>query len=245
MPSASPSDDRFPLEYLPQYARNAPEVCSCNRCPRLVEWRNSFQSSIVLTSNRGKQFWARPVPGYGDPNAWLLVIGLAPGFNGANRTGIPFVGDFSGRVLFNALHSMGWCSEPDPRERETPPILTGVFISNAVKCVPPKNKPTGPEIANCRPFFEQDLRSLQQLEAVLALGRIAHDAYLRFAADFLGRNLKKSDYPFAHGAVHSLDDALPDLVDSYHTSQQNVFTGRMDQAKLAELLTYLAGARKG
>jgi uracil-DNA glycosylase family 4 len=243
MPKDDQYSDQFPLEQLPQYAENAETVCSCTQCPRLTDWRENYHSSIVLKDNRGKHFWARPVPGYGDPDAWLLVIGLAPGFNGANRTGIPFVGDFSGRVLFKALHEKNMCSVPDPREREDQPKLSGVYISNAVKCVPPKNKPTSEEIANCRPFFEQDLASLSNLEAVLALGRIAHDAYLRFVADRMGGRFRKNDYPFSHGAVHHFDEDLPSLVDSYHTSQQNVFTGRMDLEKLVDLLTFLEESR--
>jgi len=234
---------RAGARFLPQHASDAAALCRCRRCPRLVEWRQSTGHRVILARNRGKPFWARPVPGYGDPEAWLLVIGLAPGFNGANRTGIPFVGDFSGRVLFGALHRMGWCQPGDPREPEEAPTLRGVFITNVVKCVPPQNKPAPDEVANCRPHFRADLARLVRLECVLALGRIAHDAYVDYAAERAG-GLRRAAFAFAHGAIHDFGAAAPGLIDSYHTSQQNVFTGRMDEARLIALLEW-ASARRG
>lgn len=224
---------------LPQHAAGGRTLCRCRRCPRLVSWRQAIDQRGVLARNRGKPFWARPVPGYGDPEAWLLVIGLAPGFNGANRTGIPFVGDFSGRVLFGALHRMGWCDPADPREPDQAPVLRGVFITNVLKCVPPQNKPLAAEIANCRPHFQRDLARLPRLRWVLALGRVAHDAYLDYASERAGP-LRRADFRFAYGAVHDFGRLVPRLIDSYHTSQQNVFTGRMDEAKLVALLEWAA-----
>lgn len=184
---------------------------NCPRCPRLAEYREAARL-------RAPDWHNAPVPTLGDPEtARALVVGLAPGLQGANRTGRPFTGDYAGDILYSALIAHGFATGPYEARPDDALRLVDVAITNAVRCVPPENKPTGGEIANCRPFLATTLASMPRLEAVLALGRIAHDAVLRA----LGRRL--AAHPFAHGAEHSVGAFT--LADSYHTSRYNMNTG--------------------
>jgi len=185
----------------------------CPRCPRLVDYR-------IANRAAHPDWWNAPVPGWGDPNAWLCIVGLAPGVSGANRTGRPFTGDFAGTLLYATLAKFGlsegvFDARPDDGLR-----LTGAFISNSVRCVPPENKPTTDEIHTCRPFLESQLADLPNLRVVLALGTIAHQS----AVKALGGKLPK--HRFAHAAVHPLHTGIT-LVDSYHCSRYNTNTGRL------------------
>jgi uracil-DNA glycosylase len=186
------------------------EIHACERCPRLVEYRAQSRAAHP-------EYWSRPVAGFGDPAARLLILGLAPGFHGANRHGRVFTGDDSGRWLWGALHALGVCSAENVTRGDQPVELSGVYISNAVRCVPPQNRPTGAEFDLCREYLARELELLPEVRAVLALGKLAHDTYLKL------RGLKLSAYPFAHGAVHAVPG--PVLIDSYHPSRQNTNTG--------------------
>jgi uracil-DNA glycosylase family 4 len=189
----------------------AADIHACARCPRLA-------SFLADCREARPDYWGRPVSGFGDPSARLFILGLAPGYHGANRHGRVFTGDDSGRWLYGALHELGVCSERESTGREQPLRLEGVWISNAIRCVPPQNRPLPAEMDACRPFLEQELSLLSEVRAVLALGRLAHATYLKL----LG--LRQAAYPFAHGALHH-PAAGPPLLDSYHPSRQNTNTG--------------------
>jgi uracil-DNA glycosylase len=195
-----------PLEVL------ASEIHLCSRCERL---------SAYLEESRQQHpgYWSRPVSGFGDPEASLLILGLAPGFHGANQHGRVFTGDSSGQWLWGGLHELGVCSAPNCTSGDQPLTLTGVYISNAVRCVPPQNRPTTGELDTCRGFLRRELDLLPQVKVVLALGKLAHDSYLKL------RGEKLSAYPFGHTMVHRLGGSLPLLIDSYHPSRQNTNTG--------------------
>lgn len=185
---------------------------NCLLCPRLVAFRQD---------NREKypDFFNGAVPSFGDENAEILVIGLAPGLKGANRTKRPFTGDYAGDLLYPTLIKYGFAIgnyQADPHDGLT---LKRAMITNAVRCVPPQNKPTASEIRTCRPFLSSRIAALPNLKVLFALGRIAHDSTL----STLGR--VRAHYPFAHGAVHRIDNLV--LVDSYHCSRYNVNTGRL------------------
>ena len=185
----------------------------CRRCPRLVSLRKSLRKDHP-------DWWNAPVPAFGDPNAWLAVIGLAPGTEGANRTGRPFTGDASGEMLFATLTKFGFVDgifANDPADGIT---LNGAIILNAVKCLPPENKPTGAEINNCRPYLTKALKGLPSLSTLLALGKIAHDSIIRQSGG------KLPDHKFVHGAHHALPGGRT-LIDSYHCSRYNVNTRRL------------------
>ena len=165
---------------------------------------------------------------FGDPDAWLAFAGLAPGKHGANRTGRPFTGDYAGDLLFATLAAFGLSKGQSDARIDDGLTLDGAIIVNSVKCLPPQNKPTPAEIANCRPFFEKQLAALPHVRVIIALGRIAHDAVLRAAGARL------SAHPFGHGAVHLLADGRH-LVDSYHCSRYNTNTGRLTPKMFADV----------
>lgn len=188
----------------------------CPRCPRLVAFRQDWRA-------REPGWWNAPVEGWGDPNGWLLIVGLAPGLRGGNRTGRPFTGDHSGALLFSTLTKFGFV-EGDYRGHTDDGLrLNGAFIANAAACVPPQNKPLPAELHNCRPFLSARLANLPKLRAIIALGAIAHQSTLK------ALDLRLADHPFAHGARHELADGLA-LLDSYHCSRQNTNTGRLTAA---------------
>jgi uracil-DNA glycosylase len=179
-------------------------------------------------------YWARPVPGFGDPGATIALLGLAPGAHGSNRTGRMFTGDASGDFLYPALFRAGLASQAQGRAADDGMRLSNVWITAALRCVPPGNKPRRDELAACRHWLEHDLALLPSIRVVVALGRIAHDAYL----DLLkarGAGLVKARHPFAHGARHDLE-AGPPLLDTYHVSFQNTNTGRLTPAMFDAVL---------
>jgi uracil-DNA glycosylase family 4 len=193
----------------------------CKRCPRLVALRRECQAEYP-------DWWNAPVYAFGDPDAWLALAGLAPGKHGANRTGRPFTGDYAGDLLFATLAEFGLSRGRYDARIDDGMTLDGAIIVNSVKCLPPQNRPTPTEIANCRPFFERQLTALPKVRVIIALGRIAHDAALRAVGARLAA------YRFAHGAVHALPDGRY-LVDSYHCSRYNTNTGRLTAEMFADV----------
>lgn len=209
------------------------EIITCRKCPRLVEYREKVARE-KRRAFRDWIYWGRPVPGFGDPHAELFILGLAPAAHGANRTGRVFTGDRSGDFLYAALHKTGFASQPTSLHRDDGLRLDNSFIAAAVRCAPPANKPLPSEILNCRGYLERELALLRP-KVVLALGKIAWDAYL----DVLkcqGVIRSRATFVFAHGAVAKLPGAGPRLVGVYHPSQQNTQTGRVTPAMYVKVL---------
>jgi uracil-DNA glycosylase family 4 len=206
--------------------RLAAEITACRACPRLVAWREEV-ARVRRRAFRGQAYWGRPVPGFGDPGARLVVLGLAPGAHGANRTGRVFTGDGSGDFLFPALHRAGLASQPTATGRDDGLRLRGAWLSNAGRCCPPANRPTPDELARCAPFLSREL-DLVRPRAVLALGAVAWKAALDWLAS-RGAPPPRPRPPFAHGA-ELVPPGGPALVASYHVSRQNTQTGRLDAA---------------
>ncbi len=203
------------------------EIISCRACPRLVEWRERVACE-KRAAYSDESYWGRPLPGFGDPDANVVVLGLAPAAHGANRTGRVFTGDRSGEFLFSGLYRAGFASSPVSRERGDGLQLYGLWISAAVRCAPPKNKPTPAERDTCLPYLARELELLPRARVILCLGSFAWDAALRLY-DIRPRR------KFGHGAEHSVEDGLA-LLGCYHVSQQNTFTGRLTPAMLDETL---------
>jgi uracil-DNA glycosylase family 4 len=194
----------------------------CTRCPRLARF-------LEETRERQPGYWARPVPSFGAAAPTLLIVGLAPGMHGANRTGRPFTGDFAGILLYQTLYEFGLASAPESKSAEDGLELRNARIVNAVKCVPPANKPLPEEIRCCNAFLKEELATLSAVRVYLALGRIAHEAVL------MTRGLKRGNYPFAHGREHALDEASW-LIDSYHCSRYNTQTRRLTTQMFREVV---------
>jgi uracil-DNA glycosylase family 4 len=189
---------------------------SCRRCPRLAQFLDDVQAAHP-------NYWCRPVPPLGETSARLVIVGLAPGMHGANATGRPFTGDYAGILLYETLHAYGFANQPVATARGDGLRLIGCRITNAVKCLPPDNKPTPAEMKTCNDYLAADLRTVPAAGAIIALGRIAHDATLR------ALGLRGRDFPFAHGAQHRLDEGRV-LIDSYHCSRYNTNTRRLTPA---------------
>ena len=223
------------------------EVIVCRRCPRLVE----FRETVGREKRRAYldcDYWARPVPGFGDPHARVVILGLAPGAHGSNRTGRPFTGDSSGRFMYPILFRAGFASQPNSDSRDDGLRLSDAYITAAVRCAPPENKPTPQEIANCNPFLDRELRALKHMRVLVALGRIGFDAYLNHLqrtgvlnAPQAGRGVaadpalkRKSAYSFAHGAQYTLPNGVT-LLASYHPSNQNTATGKLTVAMFEQI----------
>ncbi|HEX9442939.1 MAG TPA: uracil-DNA glycosylase [Candidatus Binatia bacterium] len=199
-------------------------VVACRKCPRLVRWREGVAQKPPLRY-RGENYWARPLPGFGDPAARLFIVGLAPAAHGGNRTGRIFTGDRSGDWLYGTLHAFGFSSQAHSVGRGDGLSLTDCYISAAVRCAPPDNKPAPPEFDRCRPYLVEELRLLKQVRVVVALGKIAFDAFLKAYRE-IGGAVPSPRPQFGHGATARLDNGLA-LIGSYHPSQQNTFTGRL------------------
>lgn len=208
-------------------------IVACSKCPRLVAWREE----VARTRRRAYRewtYWGKPVPGFGDQEARLLVVGLAPGAHGANRTGRMFTGDGSGDFLYRALHRAGFANQPVAVQRGDGLELKELYIGAVCRCAPPANKPSPEEIDNCLPYLRREIALLPRLEGCVALGRIAFDNLLRL---FRSEGQKVLGYPFKHGAVFHLGDGAPWLLASYHPSRQNTQTGRLTEAMFDEVWT--------
>lgn len=215
-------------------------IIACARCPRLVEYREKVARE-KRRMFREEEYWGKPLPGFGDPMAELLLVGLAPAAHGGNRTGRMFTGDRSGDFLYRALYEAGFANQPLSRHREDGLMLRNCFISAVARCAPPANKPTPEEGRNCRDFLAGEIALLPRLQAVLALGRIAFEGYLnilfaRQPARVEGRLPRRSMLRFAHGASYDLPGKLPRLYAAYHPSQQNTQTGRLTPEMFARVL---------
>jgi uracil-DNA glycosylase family 4 len=201
------------------------EIVGCERCPRLVAYRAEV-GRVKRRAYRDWDYWAKPVPSFGDPRARLLLIGLAPGAHGANRTGRMFTGDSSGDFLYKVLFATGFASQPTSTSRDDGLKLLDAYLSAAVRCAPPDNKPTVEEIRTCRPYLERELGLLKNVQVVVALGRLAFDVYLGII------RARRSAFVFAHDVEHRTGVGGPLLISSYHPSQQNTSTGKLTEAML-------------
>ena len=200
------------------------DVVNCARCPRLVAYRQQVGRE-KRRAYLDWDYWARPVPGFGDPHARVLVLGLAPGAHGSNRTGRPFTGDASGNFMYPVLHEAGFASQPTATDQNDGLVLHDLYITAAARCAPPDNKPLPEELANCAPFLERELEGLKNLRVIVALGRIGFEAYLNY---LVRRKLivSKREYEFRHGAEYALLEGRI-LLASYHPSNQNTQTGKL------------------
>lgn len=209
------------------------EIASCQKCPRLVRYCASFQG-VENPKYPGFDYWAKPVPGFGDPRARLLIIGLAPGAQGANRTGRPFTGDGAGEVLYEALFKHGFANQATVVDRNDGLELDDVYITNAVKCVPPQNRPIGSEKQNCLPWLAEELPLLKNVELVLAMGKDAFDSYLRLLKSQQVIE-KLNAYKFGHEARYTIDKSPRQLLATYHFSRYNINTGVLTVAMIDKL----------
>jgi uracil-DNA glycosylase family 4 len=222
-------------EWLAQLNR---EVISCTRCPRLVEYRERIareKRRAYLTWD----YWGKPVPGFGDPNARVLVLGLAPGAHGSNRTGRPFTGDASGKFMYPILYEAGFSNQPNADSRDDGLQLKDLYITAAVRCAPPDNKPLPEELANCAPYLDREVDGLKNVRVVVALGRIGFEAYINHLRRH-GVIASRKPYLFGHGVSYRMPDGKI-LLASYHPSNQNTQTGKLTREMFAQI--FLSAAR--
>jgi uracil-DNA glycosylase family 4 len=212
------------------------EVANCTLCPRLIEHCRNV-AKIKRRAYRDQEYWGRPVPSFGDPRARLLILGLAPGAHGSNRTGRMFTGDSSGDILYRVLHATGFATQPESRSSNDGLKLKDAYITASCHCAPPDNKPTVEEVAACRGYLERELELLRTVQVVVALGKLAHDNYLSILKD-RGAIASRSLYRFGHNATHPLS---PILIDSYHPSQQNTSTGKLTESMLTAVFENAKG----
>jgi uracil-DNA glycosylase len=213
------------------------EVVSCVRCPRLVEFREKIGRE-KRRAYKDQEYWAKPVPGFGDPNAKVLILGLAPGAHGSNRTGRPFTGDGSGYFLYPVLHAAGFASQASAIHREDGLKLNGAYITAAVRCAPPLNKPTPLEIVACSSYLDRELAGMKSVQVVVALGKIGFDAYLNHLKR-TGVITSKAAYLFSHGASYKMPNGVT-LIASYHPSLQNTNTGKLTEEMFLEIFSRTA-----
>jgi uracil-DNA glycosylase len=218
------------------------EVESCTRCPRLVAYREEV-ARVKRRAYLGWEYWGKPVAGFGDPDARILIIGLAPGAHGSNRTGRPFTGDASGKFMYPVLHQTGFASQPVATDRNDGMALTDLYITAAVRCVPPDNKPLPEELSACASFLDRELAGLRNLKVVVALGKIGFDAYLNYLKR-QGLIPSKKSYVFKHGASYRMPDGKV-LLASYHPSNQNTQTGKLTREMFVEIFQAAAGSVDG
>src|SRR5215469_8186617 len=200
------------------------ELLACTRCPRLVAYREQ----IAREKRRAYldwDYWGKPVPGFGDPHAQVVVLGLAPGAHGSNRTGRPFTGDASGNFMYPVLHEVGFANQALATDRDDGLVLKDLFITAAVRCAPPDNKPLPQELANCSSYLDRELEGMKKARVIVALGKIGFDAYLNYLKR-AGQVQSKAAYIFAHGAKYKMPNCCT-LLASYHPSNQNTQTGKL------------------
>ena len=207
-------------------------IIHCTQCERLVNFREK------IAKEKRKQYfdqdyWGKPITGYGDQNAKLLMVGLAPAAHGGNRTGRVFTGDRSADFLFSCLYKTGFASQPDSVNRNDGLKLYNMYLTTALKCVPPEDKPPSKELKTCFNFFNQEINHLKKITTIVALGKIGHDACVNYYKQHY--EIKNKDFIFSHGSINILPDKKI-LIGSYHPSPRNVNTGRIDQNKMVKLL---------
>jgi uracil-DNA glycosylase len=208
------------------------EVTACTRCPRLVEYRERIGRE-KRRAYKDQEYWAKPVAGFGDPNARVLILGLAPGAHGSNRTGRPFTGDGSGYFMYPVLHATGFASQATASHRDDGMVLAGAYITAAARCAPPLNKPTPEELSNCAPFLDREIAALKELRVVVALGKIGFDTYLRYLKR-AGVITSAAKYVFSHAAEYEMPDGRY-LLASFHPSMQNTNTGKLTAKMFADV----------
>ncbi len=232
------------------------EVIACTRCPRLVEYRQQVARE-KRRAYRDWDYWGKPVPGFGDPHARVLILGLAPGAHGSNRTGRPFTGDASGNFMYPVLYETGFANQPTATHRNDGLKLKDLYITAAARCAPPDNKPLPSELANCSEYLDRELEGLKNVKVIVALGKIGFDAYLNYLKRQLahpnvaknatlewGTRLSKRSYLFKHGASYEMPNGKV-LLASYHPSNQNTQTGKLTRemfVKIFEEARMIAGA---
>jgi uracil-DNA glycosylase family 4 len=222
-----PDPPPFPLQILQD------RILGCELCPRLRQHCSQI-AAVKRRAYRDWDYWGKPVPSFGDPQARILVVGLAPGAHGSNRTGRMFTGDRSGDVLYRVLHQAGLASQPFSGSRDDGLALSGLYITAIAHCAPPGNKPTPEEIRNCRPYLERELDLLANLRVVVALGRIAFDTYLDVLKS-RGAISSRAPFPFGHNRHFTTAPGHPRLIGCYHPSQQNTSTGKLTEKMLLDV----------
>src|SRR5450432_2373963 len=213
------------------------EVIACRLCPRLVAYREQIARE-KRRAYREHEYWGKPVPGFGDPQARVLILGLAPGAHGSNRTGRPFTGDASGNFMYPVLHETGFASQPTAIDRNDGMTLKDLYITAAVRCAPPDNKPLPEELTACSHFLDRELTGLKDVKVVVALGKIGFDAYLNYGKR-RGLFVTKKAYIFKHGASYRMPDGKV-LLASYHPSNQNTQTGKLTREMFVEIFKQAA-----
>lgn len=216
-------------------------MVDCQRCPRLVNYREE------VASKKRKEFldwkyWGRPIPGFGDPNASLLIVGLAPAAHGGNRTGRVFTGDRSGDFLYKALYKTGFANQPASRSLQDGLKLRSAYVTAAVKCAPPDNKPTTDETSNCSDYLAREIDSLKHLRTILCLGQFAFDAVMRTIRSKY--NLPKASRTFGHGKVLTFADGIPAVICSYHPSPRNTNTGKLTEKMFLSVLRRISASEE-
>jgi uracil-DNA glycosylase family 4 len=202
------------------------EIIQCRKCARLVAWREEV-ARVKRRAYRDQEYWGKPVPGFGDPDARILVVGLAPGAHGSNRTGRNFTGDASGGFLYPALHRAGFANQPLAISRDDGLMLKDLYLAASARCAPPENKPTLEEMNNCQPYLEQEMEILQP-KVIVCLGRIAFERVMKIYS------VRNPAWKFGHGALFRFNDGVWFLC-SYHPSQQNTLTGRLTPQMFDEI----------
>jgi uracil-DNA glycosylase family 4 len=218
------------------------EVIACTRCPRLID----HCRKVAREKRRAYMdwdYWGKPVPGFGDPNARVLILGLAPGAHGSNRTGRPFTGDGSGNFLYPVLHKVGFASQPNATHKADGLKLKDAYITAVARCAPPGNKPTPKELSNCAEFLDRELEGLKRVKVVVVLGKIAFDGYLNYLKR-RGFVQNRSQYVFGHGAQYQMPDGKT-LLASYHPSMQNTLTGKLTERMFFTVLRKAAQLASG
>jgi uracil-DNA glycosylase len=208
------------------------EVVACTRCPRLVVYREKIAEE-KRRAYRDWNYWGKAVPGFGDPNARVLIMGLAPGAHGSNRTGRPFTGDSSGNFMYPVLHETGFANQPTATDRNDGLVLTDLYITAAARCAPPDNKPLPAELTNCAPFLDRELDGLNKVKVVVALGKIGFEAYLNYLKR-CGVVSSKKLYVFKHAASYRMPNGKT-LLASYHPSNQNTNTGKLTRQMFVKI----------
>jgi len=224
--------DKSPSLDITELQRLFREIVACRKCPRLVQFREK------ISREKRKQFadfdyWGKPVPGFGDPDARLIVVGLAPAAHGGNRTGRVFTGDSSAKFLVRHLYEVGFANQSTSETRDDGLVYRDCYVSAAVRCVPPDNRPTKEEVETCASYFDRELLMLKNAEAILALGRVAFDSVLDFSRKYYG---SVGSYHFQHGRKFSFADGFPTVFASYHPSPRNTNTGKLTTRMFSRVL---------